>query len=122
MQNKIAKAKTAAAGMALGIMNAMYMAPVYATNSGNKTIESVSVSSDADADKLIGSALGLVLMFAQWIGGFLIVYGAFMLFLAMKNEEPESKSKAIMTMGCGIGLFALKTILVQAGIISAATA
>lgn len=121
MQNKIAKAKTAAAGMALGIMNTIYMAPIYAAN-GEKTIESVTVSNDADADALIGSALGLVLMFAQWIGGFLIVYGAFMLFLAMKNEEPESKSKAIMTMGCGIGLFALKTILVQAGIISAATA
>lgn len=113
VQNVSDRAIYALAG-SLAAMNVLPASAVRAIE-----IESVTIQDGAaeDPDKLIGSALGLVMMFAQWIGGFLIVYGAFMLFLAMKNEEPESKSKAIMTMGCGIGLFCLKPILVGAGII-----
>lgn len=40
-----------------------------------------------------------------------------MLGLALKNDEPESKQKAIMVIVSGVVLFGLLTILKAAGII-----
>lgn len=87
--------------------------PVYAEESKNNpmNVPTVEITSGTDPTTMIGKALGLVLVFAEYIGAFLFIYGAFMLFLAMKNDEPESKSRAIMTMVAGAALYGLKTIL-----------
>lgn len=113
LKSKFKAKKEQAMASAAMLTASLGMLPVNALK-----ISAVSLKNNAsDPDVIIGNAMGLIMLFAQWIGGFLILWGAFMLFLAMKNEEPESKSRAIMTMGCGIGLFGLRAILEAASII-----
>jgi hypothetical protein len=97
---------------------AMEMAPVHATGGGsNFEIPEVTINQDMDATNLISQFLGIVIWIAQMVGIFFIIWGAVMLGLALKNDEPESKQKAIMVIVSGVVLFGLLTILKAAGII-----
>lgn len=97
---------------------AMEMAPVHATSAGSDfEIPDVTINNDMDATNLISKFLGIVIWIAQMVGIFFIIWGAVMLGLALKNDEPESKQKAIMVIVSGIVLFGLLTILKAAGII-----
>lgn len=97
---------------------AMEMAPVHATGGGSDfEIPEVTINQDMDATNLISQFLGIVIWIAQMVGIFFIIWGAVMLGLALKNDEPESKQKAIMVIVSGVVLFGLLTILKAAGII-----
>ena len=94
------------------------MAPVHATGGGSDfEIPEVTINQDMDATNLISQFLGIVIWIAQMVGIFFIIWGAVMLGLALKNDEPESKQKAIMVIVSGVVLFGLLTILKAAGII-----
>lgn len=87
--------------------------PVYA-DLNVPTVDIGTVGNDPEV--LVGKALGLVFVFSKWIGAFLMIWGAFMLFNSMKNDEAESKSRAIMTLAAGAGLIALEGIMGAVGI------
>lgn len=120
---KAVKAKDKIVGTAMMTAAAYSTSPVFAadpgTTSGSMNVPTVNIDSvGSDPTALVGKALGLVFVFSKWIGAFLMIWGAFMLFNAMKNDEAESKSRAIMTLAAGAGLVALQTIMAAVGVTS----
>ena len=84
------------------------------------TVESVTVSSNLNAQTAYGKILGIIMLVATWVGGAILLWGLVMFGLAIKNDEPESKQKALMCTFGGLVLVCLKTILVAAGLIAGA--
>jgi hypothetical protein len=80
-------------------------------------VESVTISSGLDAESAYGSILGIIMGVATWAGGAILIWGLVMFGLAIKNDEPESKQKALMCTFGGLVLVCLRTILQTAGII-----
>lgn len=79
----------------------------------------VTLGDDVSSDSLIGSAIGVILTFIRGVGVILLVWGFAQLILAFKNEDADSKSRAIMAIMVGVALTALKTLLKAMNIISA---
>ena len=84
-------------------------------------IQTVTVTGMADgstdAGQIIGSILGIILKVATFVGAAMLLWGLVMFGLAIKNDEPESKQKALMTAFAGVVLVTLRSILVAAKII-----
>lgn len=108
-----------AAGLASAYINMALLSmtmPVHADGAGT-TIEPVQIGASADdPDTIIGSVLGIILFATRYIGAALIIWGLVMFGLSIKNDEPESKQKALMTTFAGVVVFSLKWILQTAGI------
>jgi len=102
----------------LSAATVFYMAPVHATNEGAFEFDQVTINEGVTIDTVLSSVLGIMFAMAKYIGIALFAWGIIMLFLAIKNDEPESKSKAIMTAVAGAALFSITGILSAAGIIS----
>lgn len=96
---------------------ALEMMPVYAADSADTTVDTITIA-DGDANTIIGKVLGIIMMIAKFVGSAMFLWGIVMFALSIKNDEPESKQKALMTAFAGVVLFALKEILSAAGIIS----
>ena len=96
----------------------MEMAPVYATRTASEDIPSITINTDAGTTEIFSRLLGMVIWIARFIGAFLLLWGIVMFALALKNDEPESKTKAIMAFASGAVLLGLQAILTAAGIIS----
>lgn len=79
----------------------------------------VTLGDDVSSDSLIGSAIGVILTFIRGVGVILLIWGFAQLILAFKNEDADSKSRAIMALMVGVALIALKTLLKSMNIISA---
>lgn len=120
-----------AAGLASAYINMALlsmMMPVHAGNDAENgvtkngvTIEKVKIGAEGDnPDAIIGSVLGIILFATKYIGAALIIWGLVMFGLSIKNDEPESKQKALMTTFAGVIVFSLKWILQTAGITAAA--
>lgn len=90
----------AAQKIGMGLIGIASMMPAFASslNIPNVTLPGEGVS----PDKIVSKVVGLVLLIARYIGIVFMAWGLVMLALAMKNEEPESKQKAIMLLvgGC----------------------
>lgn len=102
-------------GVLSGYM-AMAMAPVHAA--GDEDIPTVTINQDAGTTEIFGRLLGMVIWITRFVGGFLLLWGIVMFAMALKNDEPESKQKAILAFVSGAVLLGLQQILVSAGIIS----
>lgn len=102
----------------LSAATVFYMVPVHATNEGAFEFDQVTINEGVTIDTVLSSVLGIMFAMAKYIGIALFAWGIIMLFLAIKNDEPESKSKAIMTAVAGAALFSITGILSAAGIIS----
>lgn len=121
-----------AAGLASAYINMALlsmMMPVYAGNDAEKggvttggvTIEKVKIGAEGDnPENIIDAVLGIILFATRYIGAALIIWGLVMFGLSIKNDEPESKQKALMTTFAGVVVFSLKWILQTAGITAAA--
>jgi len=113
-----------AAGLASAYINMALlsmMMPVHAED-GVK-IEGVKIGSEGNnPETIIESVLGIILFATHYIGAALIIWGLVMFGLSIKNDEPESKQKALMTTFAGVIVFSLKWILEKAGITAAAAA
>ena len=81
-------------------------------------VESVTISEGLEASDAYGKILGIIMGVATWVGGAILIWGLVMFGLAIKNDEPESKQKALMCTFGGLVLVCLKTILGTAGILS----
>ena len=72
----------------------------------------------AGATTVVSRALGTVVAIMQYIGVILAVWALGQLFLAFKNEDADSKSRAIMTVMAAMALMAIKPV--TNGILTAA--
>lgn len=114
-----------AAGLASAYINMALlsmMMPVHAENGENGIkIDKVKIGAEGDnPETIIDSVLGIILFATRYIGAALIIWGLVMFGLSIKNDEPESKQKALMTTFAGVVVFSLKWILQTAGITAAA--
>ena len=89
--------------------------PVYAADTGAQVGWGTNTG---NADTMIQSAAGLMLKAASYVGFLLMIWGLIQLILAFKNEDADSKSRAIMTAVTGALLFGLRSILQAAHIIT----
>lgn len=104
-----------AAGVAATGMAYAAAWPVYA----DTTVEEVTLNTEnVDADKMVGQVLGIIMLVARFAGAALLIWGLVMFGLSVKNDEPESKQKALLCCIAGIILISLRSILKAAGIIS----
>ena len=78
----------------------------------------VTVTAGTDAGTVVSNVLGIILLYAQYIGAALLIWGLVMFAMAVKSDEPESKQKALATAIAGIIAMTLRSILKGAGIIS----
>lgn len=80
---------------------------------------------DVDSNKIITTVINLVCDIALWIGIILLVWSIVMLVLALKNEDADSKSRAIMLIAVSVALIGigglLEPILEAAGFTYSAT-
>ena len=75
---------------------------------------------ESTTDKIVGSIIDVIVDIFKYIGIILLVWSVGMLVLAFKNEDADSKSRAIMLLVVslvliGIGAF-LEPILSAAGV------
>lgn len=85
---------------------------------GFSNLSSVNVQSNVDAESVFNKVLSLIFLFARYVGAGFAIYGLFTLSMAMKNDEPESKQKAILQIAAGILVFSLKSLAQGVGLIS----
>ena len=95
------------------LMVAICAQTVFASSFGTP----VQIKSNVNADSSMGALVGAIRKLFTLVGGALGAWGVGMFALAVKNEEPESKQKAIMCILAGIVLMSLKIILTSVGII-----
>ena len=119
--NAIHKVDKAAMTAMTTVMAMAYNAPVYASKSatGSGTeVSGVTVTAGTDAGTVVSNVLGIILLYAQYIGAALLIWGLVMFAMSVKSDEPESKQKALATAIAGIIAMTLRSILKGAGIIS----
>lgn len=63
------------------------------------------------AESIIGKVLGIVMDIFMYIGIVLLVWSIGMLILAFKNEDADSKTRAIMLLIVSIALIGLKPLV-----------
>lgn len=112
-ENLLDKAKFAAAYAA----TAMYMMPAHASGGSGLSVDTITVN-ETDADTLLGQVIGIIMLVPRFIGAAMLIWGFIMFAMSIRNDEPESKQKALLTVFSGLILFFLKEILSAAGIIS----
>ena len=93
------------------------MLPTYANAEGGVQVDPANVNTNTTPDTIISNVIGIILLVARYIGMAMLVWGLVMFALAVKNDEPESKQKALMTTFAGVILIALRSVLIGANII-----
>ena len=116
--NAIHRADKAAMTAMTAAMSMAYNAPVHAAKGSGTEVSAVSVTAGTDAGTVVSNVLGIILLYAQYIGAALLIWGLVMFAMAVKSDEPESKQKALATAIAGIIAMTLRSILKGAGIIS----
>lgn len=85
----------------------------------SSTSDSIQISTeDVKAENLVAKLAGTILDIFQWIGVLLLIWSVGQVVMAFKNEDADSKSRAMMMAIVSIMLITLKTILEAIGIIS----
>ena len=79
---------------------------VFAENSGGGASAANSALSS-----VFGGVKDLVGAIFRWIGYMLLIWGVAMLILAFKNEDADSKSRAMMLIGVGAALTAIDAFI-----------
>ena len=99
------------------ISNAKYAllasATTYVTFAPRRALADVNTDKLATTDMgdLVGGVIDFILDMFMYIGILLLLWACGMLFLAFKNEDADSKSRAMMVAVASIGLITLKGIL-----------
>lgn len=80
--------------------------------------KSYTVNTNVNAGNLVGNFIGVMLQLLGWVGAILLVWGVAQFFMAMRDDNADSKHKATMVAVAGVGLLGLGLFLQQIGIIS----
>lgn len=91
--------------------NAKYLAVASSFGVTSATIMPVAADVDDTAGEVVGEILKFVCTIFRYIGIVLLAWGIGQLVLAFKNEDADSKSRAIMLIIVSIVLVALKSAL-----------
>jgi len=75
-------------------------------------------TTDVSANKLVNNLVGTILDIFRWIGVLLLVWAVGQVIMAFKNEDADSKSRAMMMAVVSILLITLKSVLQTIGIIT----
>lgn len=76
------------------------------------TMMPVAHAAPVDTNSILNAIINLVTDMAFWIGIILLVWAIVMLVLALKNEDADSKSRAIMLIATSVALIGVGTLLV----------
>lgn len=98
-------AKYLAAAGATGTLMAGSALPVFALQTNKKNV------TDATAEGIVSKIVDMVAMIARYIGIVLLAWGVVQLVLAFKNEDADSKSRAMMLIIVSVALIAVKTFI-----------
>lgn len=71
----------------------------------------LNASAAVSASNLMGTIIGYVTQIALYIGIVLLAWGLIQLFMAFKNEDADSKQRAIMVIVAAICLIAIGPII-----------
>ena len=74
------------------------------------------LAENADASSILSSIIGIVLGIARYVGIALLVYAIYQMIMAMKDDNADSKSRAMQLIVVSIVLIILKTIIAQISI------
>lgn len=66
---------------------------------------------EGTADKFINNLVGIIALFGKYIGACLGAWGVIQLALAFKNEDADSKSRALMLIIAAIILFNVQMLI-----------
>ncbi len=66
--------------------------------------------SDVDPDTIFSKVLGVIMLVARYVGIGLLIWGLVMFAFSVKNDDAESKQKAISTMVAGVVAIAINAI------------
>lgn len=84
---------------------------------GYAWVERLTVGSSSDATESISYLLGALIAATEAIGYVVLIWSFVQWAMALKNDNPESKTKALTGIVTGAILIAFKTILQGASII-----
>lgn len=70
-----------------------------------------SAEADSQLKSVFGNIKALIGTIFKWIGWMLLAWGVAQLLLAFKNEDADSKSRAMMLIGVGAGLTVVNTFI-----------
>lgn len=70
-----------------------------------------ALAADPTVKDITGRILGVMTSIFRYIGIILLAWSIGMLILALKNEDADSKSRAIMLMVVSVALIAFKSVL-----------
>ena len=68
-------------------------------------------TTDETADQIVVRIIGVVCTIFRYIGIILLVWSIGMLILSFKNEDADSKSRAVLLMVVSVALIAIKSVL-----------
>jgi uncharacterized membrane protein HdeD (DUF308 family) len=71
---------------------------------------SVALAADPTPDGIIGAILNVIFKIAGYIGILLLVWGIVVLVLAIRNEDADSKSRAVLFIVVAIVLICLGAV------------
>lgn len=97
--------------------------PVFAANSedsggggGVFTVKRLVIPHLTNPSEAAKRLLGVLARVVEYVGAPVLIWGVVMFAMALKDDRPEDKQKAIMTIVTGTVLFSLFAILRAAGI------
>lgn len=70
----------------------------------------VTFAADIQPEKVIGDLLNVIFQIVQYAGVILLVWGVVIMVLAIRNEDADSKTRAIMFILSAIVLMCLKPL------------
>lgn len=76
------------------------------------------INTNVDEDGLMGGVLDIIFKIFRYIGILLLVWSIGMLVLAFKNEDADSKSRAMMMMVVSVVLVGIEAVVRLTGLIS----
>ena len=72
---------------------------------------------NTNPETLVLGIINMILTIFRLVGVVILIFGIAQVVMAFKEENPDGKSRGMLTAGAGIGLIGLKTLLVAAGIL-----
>ena len=81
-----------------------------AMSAATASIVPTSFAATVDEHNLVSQILGIVTKIAMYIGIILLAWSIVMLVLAFKNEDADSKSRAIMLIVVSVVLIAIRPL------------
>lgn len=102
---------------ALSAVTGMAATQAFAIGADSNDVSVVTGDSTADADKMMGKIIGILLTISQYVGVALIIYGVYEVIMSFMQNQPEAKTKGIVMALAGAVMVGLKSIIKGMGVI-----